>query len=193
MLNRPIQKLPKELIYKCPKPPVVLGWLYNKGKTKPDLYKMIDTKTGKYVGEMLGCPVLHDNKKNRQIFYPINVPYKSFYISELQIEERFMGYGRKFINFARHLSNQSECNGRVHLVASRVFDRYYPPHVFYKKCGFVSNDSLMDDYLNECIKSRSQIESSIADNLNMYFPVGDKVEKIHSRFGKIVNFLKRFL
>lgn len=193
MMIRRIQKLPRELIYKCPEPPKIIGWTYRGNKNQPALYRMCDTKTGKYVGEMLGCPVLHDNRKIRQVFYPIKKPYKSFYIGELHIEERFLGYGTKFINFAKNLSKQSGCDGRVHLVASRIYDRYYPPHIFYKKCGFVSNNKLMDDYLDNCIASKTQIESGIADNLNMYLPVGDKVEQIQTRFTKFINFLKRFL
>ena len=161
---RRIQKLPRELIYKCPEPPKIIGWTYRGNKNQPALYRMFDTKTGKYVGEMIGCPVLHDNSKVRQIFYQKNEPYKSFYIAELKMEERFLGY-----------------------------DRYSPPHIFYKKCGFVSNNKLMDAYLDNCIASGTQIESGIADNLNMYLPVGDKVEQIQTRFTKFINFLKRFL
>ena len=166
MMIRRIQKLPRELIYKCPEPPKIIGWTYRGNKNQPALYRMFDTKTGKYVGEMIGCPVLHDNSKVRQIFYQKNEPYKSFYIAELKMEERFLGYGTQFINFAKNLSKQSGCEGRVHLVASRVYD---------------------------CIASSTQIESGIADNLNMYLPVGDKVEQIQTRFTKFINFLKRFL
>ena len=190
MLTRPIKELPKILIYKCPKTTNKINWQYK--NVEPFEYRMVDTATGQYVGKMIGGPVLHKNSK-RHIFYPINSPYKSFYISYLNIEERFMGYGKEFISFARNLSKQSGCNGRVHLVASRVYDRYWPPHIFYKKCGFVSNDSFMNNYLNDCIKSNAQIESAIADNLNMYLPVGDMPEKIQTKFQAFLNFLKRFI
>lgn len=192
MLNTPIKTLPRILIYKSSKAASVLGWS-NYKPAKPYLYRMVDTKSGKFVGEMIGAPVLHNNKKAKQIFYPKNSPYKSFYIGYLSIEERFMGYGKEFIRFAKNLSKQSGCKGRVHLIASRVYDRYWPPHVFYKKCGFLSNDSFMNHYLDDCIKSNTQIESSIADNLNMYLPVGDVPEKIQTKFQAFLNFLKRFI
>lgn len=191
MLSRPIEKIPRILIYKHPKPINVMGWCYR--SNKPELYRMVDTKTGKYVGEMVGSPVVHNNKEVHKIFYPINKPYKSFYICSLESLERFSGYGKAFINFAKNISGQSGCNGRVHLIASRVYDRRYPPHVFYKKCGFVSNDKFMNSYLDDCINSKCTIESAFADNLNMYLPAGDKPEKITSKFERFLNFLKRFI
>ena len=51
----------------------------------------------------------------------------------------------------------------------------------------------MNHYLDDCIKSNTQIESSIADNLNMYLPVGDVPEKIQTKFQAFLNFLKRFI
>lgn len=191
MITRPIGKIPNILIYKCPKPPLIIGFTY-RHCGKPSLYRMADTKTGKYVGEMVASAVVHD-KSIHQNFYPIKMPYKSFYIADLQMKERFLGYGSKFIEFAKNMSKQLGCNGRVHLVASRIYDRYYPPHIFYKKHGFISNNKFMDDYLDNCISTKCQIEPGIADNLNMYLPIGDKVYKPESKFHCFINFLKRFL
>lgn len=191
MFIKPLQKLPQVLIYKCPKPPIIVGYTYQHSG-QPDLYRMVDIKTGKYVGEMIGAPILHE-KHIKPKFYPLATPYRSFYIADLQIEERFMGYGRKFIEFAKALSKKSNCKGRVHLVASRIYDRYCPPHIFYKKCGFMSNNKFMNDYLDNCIALNCEIESEFADNLNMFLPVGDKIEKVQTKFDKIINFLKRFI
>lgn len=191
MLIRPLGKLPNILIYKSPKPVNIIGYTYRRSG-KPALYRMIDVKTGKYVGEMVGAPVVHDSHIGHD-FYPIKTPYNSFYIADLQMEERFMGYGKKFLDFAQVLSKKSGCNGRVHLVASRIYDRYFPPHIFYKKSGFVSNNKFMNDYLDNCISSKCQIEPDIVDNLNMYLPVGDPVNKPQSKLRTFINFLKRFL
>jgi len=191
MITRPIGKLPEVLIYKVPQPPAIIGYTYRK-TGKPALYRMADTRTGQYVGEMIGEVVEHD-KSIKHTFYPIKTPYKSFYIAELQIEEQSRGYGNKFIEFAKNLSRQFGGNGRVHLVASRIFDRQRPPHVFYKKCGFISNNSFMNDYMDSCISSKIQLEPEFADNLNMFLPVGNEVYDRKSKFQTVINFLKRFL
>lgn len=146
MITRPIQKLPNILIYKFPEPPLIFGYTY-RHSGKPVLYHMVDTKTGKFVGEMVGHIVTHDSSI-KQDFYPIKEPYKSFYIAELKMNERFKGYGRKFIELAQNLSKKSGCNGRVHLVSSRYLDLQNPPHVFYRKCGFTSNSDFMNSYLD---------------------------------------------
>lgn len=190
LLTRPVKQIPRILIYKCPKTTNKRNWQYK--DIIPSEYRMVDTLTGKFVGEMVGGPVLHNNSK-QHVFYPINSPYKSFYISYLNIEEQFMGYGRQFINFAKNLSRRSGCNGRVHLVASRVYDRNHPPHVFYKKCGFFSNNGFMNNYIDNCISSDCSMEIAFADNLNMYLPVGDVPEKIQTKFQAFLNFLKRFI
>lgn len=191
MITKPINKIPDVLIYKVPKPPVIVGYTYRKSGN-PALYRMADTKTGQFVGEMVGDVVVHD-KSIKQDFYPLETPYKSFYIAELQIEEKSMGYGSKFINFAKSLSRQFGCNGRVHLVSSRLYDSQHPPHVFYRKCGFTSNNKFMNDYLDDCIASKTPLEVEFADNLNMYLPVGDEVYNRKSKLQTFINFLKRFL
>ena len=49
MLNTPIKTLPRILIYKSPKAASVLGWS-NYKPAKPYLYRMVYTKSGKFVG-----------------------------------------------------------------------------------------------------------------------------------------------
>lgn len=193
MITKPIGKIPEILIYKVPQKQTVVGYTYHKCGF-PTLYRMADTKTGQLVGEMLGDVVVHD-KSIHQTFYPINEPYKTFYIAELKMDERGQGYGSKFIQFAKNLSKQFGGEGRVHLVASRLYDRERPPHVFYKKLGFVSNNKFMNDYLDDCIKSKTPLESELACNLNMYLPIeGEIYTNNHkSKFQTFINFLKRFL
>lgn len=191
MLIRPIRKIPDVLIYKVPQAPKIIGYIYRKSGN-PELYRMIDTRTGHYVGEMLGDMVVHD-KNIHQEFYPIKTPYQSYYIAELNIEERGKGYGSKFVEFAKNLSKQSGGSGRVHLLASRLYDREHPPHIFYRKLGFTSNDKFMNNYIDDCINLNIPIEPEIANNLNMYLPIKGEIYKPKSKFQSFINFLKRFL
>ena len=144
---------------------------------------MADTKTGQYTGTMEAGTVLYQGKQKR--FYPINNPYKSFYISYLAMDEKRFGYGSKFLKFARNESKEHGCEGRIHLIASRVFSQYDPPHIFYRKSGFTAGNNKMNKYLDKCIKANIQISWDKSDNLPMYFPLQAKPEKIISLIKKI--------
>lgn len=169
--------------------------MYNTGETfatdcSPVGYKyhLLDTKTGKQLGEMEARPVLY-NIGNRS-FYPQIAPYKSFEIDYLKSNVRDKGNGTKFITLAKNESKALDCKGRVHLIASRVYDYDRPPHVFYKKMGFVSNSSKMNKYLDKCIKFGMNVSQSKSSPLCMYLPYTPIETPKVSTLGKLFKLLK---
>lgn len=169
--------------------------MYNTGETfatdcSPVGYKyhLLDTKTGKQLGEMEARPVLY-NIGNRS-FYPQIAPYKSFEIDYLKSNVRDKGNGTKFITLAKNESKALGCKGRVHLIASRVYDYDRPPHVFYKKMGFVSNSSKMNKYLDKCIKFGMNVSQSKSSPLCMYLPYTPIEAPKVSTLGKLFKLLK---
>lgn len=149
-------------------------------------YHLFDTKTGEVLGTMQGHPTLY-NLGNKS-FYPEVEPYKSFQIDCLKSNVRDSGNGAKCIKLAIDESWKFGCNGRVHLVASKAFDKKRPPHVFYKKMGFISNSPEMNKYLDNCIKYGRNVSSKV-EYTRMYLPdTPVKVPKT-TLAGKVVKFL----
>ena len=183
----PQKNIPNKLFYRQE--------MYNTGQTfatdcSPVGYKyhLLDTKTGKQLGEMEARPVLY-NIGNRS-FYPQVAPYKSFEIDYLKSNVRDKGNGSKFITLAKNESKALDCKGRVHLIASRVYDYDRPPHVFYKKMGFVSNSSKMNKYLDKCIKFGMNVSQSKSSPLCMYLPYTPIEAPKVSTLGKLFKLLK---
>ena len=183
----PQKNIPNKLFYRQE--------MYNTGQTfatdcSPVGYKyhLLDTKTGKQLGEMEARPVLY-NIGNRA-FYPQVAPYKSFEIDYLKSNVRDKGNGTKFITLAKNESKALDCKGRVHLIASRVYDYDRPPHVFYKKMGFVSNSSKMNKYLDKCIKFGMNVSQSKSSPLCMYLPYTPIEAPKVSTLGKLFKLLK---
>ncbi len=172
LFTKPLRKLPKQIIYKAYKPIIDIEDDSVFPRLIPGFsYKMADTKTGQVLGEMIAAPVVKYNRKNE--FYPEELPYVSFFIHLIKTFSQGEGFGTKLIELAKRESVNYGCEGRVHLISSRIFDRNNPPHIFYKKNGFISNSQEMNDYLDNCIKSGTKLDvySDKADNLNMYLPV----------------------
>ncbi len=135
-------------------------------------YRMADTRYGSMVGEMFGRPVTETMFSE---YYPIMSNYNSFYIEKLIINDKGLGYGSKFINFAKSESLKLGCGGKVHVTASRIYSPKNPPHLFYRKNGFTSRDTGKIAYFDKCIKKHKQISPEMADNLAMYLPVCRKI------------------
>ena len=133
LLTKPITKMPKGLIYKSK-----LG----------DYYRLIETKTGKYVGSMRAFPIFND--KSYYDNYGINDSV--FYISHLEIESKFQqkGWGTYFIDFAKKECINQNCGNRVSLVA---YNFENSPHAFYYKQGFVTLDERTNKILAEYVKN----------------------------------------
>ena len=87
------------------------GLIYNEPKT--NFYRLINTKTGKAVGEMLAFPEENSNRK----IYDIAGEKKVFRIYSLEIDfsERRKGWGEYFMNFAKQESYKRGCEGRLFL------------------------------------------------------------------------------
>lgn len=133
-------------------------------------YRMADIKQGAYVGQMYARPVTETIFSS---YYPALHSYDSFKIEEIRIEpnERRNGHGASFINIAKNESRRYNCNGRVHVNASRIFDRENPPHIFYRKQGFTSIFKNKIRYIDECIRKHKKMSLEMADNLEMYLPL----------------------
>ena len=85
LAQKPIKNMPK-------------GLIYNHQKTNN--YKLIETKTGKVVGEMLGLVIKDDDN-----LYNKGKKTKLFYIENFDIEtpSQGKGWGKYFFDFAKKL------------------------------------------------------------------------------------------
>lgn len=148
---------------------------------------MYDTQAKEVVATMKAGPVLYQNKDWE--IYPIKPPYKSYYISFIESVDSGLGYGTDFIKLAEAESKKSDCNGRVHLIASRTYSPRRPPHLFYRKLGFESISKSLNDTMDFYISIGKQLPWEYADNVEMYLPVkGGK--KNNPIFSSILNFFK---
>ena len=158
--TKPIKEFPQRLIYAH----------HDNINT---MYKMADTKTGEYVGEML-------SKMSREItpsiYYPSIYPYNSFYIKLLRVNKKRQGHGTAFIKLAQAESKRNGGNGRVHLKASNCFDEEHPAHIFYRKLGFDSQYTETLDLVDEAIKKHKKLSKNIPD-ITMYLPKNPKPVK----------------
>lgn len=189
LFTKPFKKMPRELIFEHD----IMIYADDVLERNPRAgvlgigYRMADTRTGKYVGEMKAVPGVC----NWKTFYPITDPYATFYIHNLQTTIQRQGYGKKFIELAKSESKLYGCKGRISLVACRIFDPQNPPHIFYRKMGFTSQNEKMNKYLDHCIKHNKKMHWTMADNLDMYLPIEENVKKSVSKIGKLFQKIKK--
>jgi hypothetical protein len=128
---------------------------YHKNKGQNILYKMIDTKTGKLLGEMKARPETIRDTYRR--FSPNADIYDSFYIEKLQAYKRNSGIGKTFINIAKKESLRYLCCGNIHLIAKNFLNPKDTPFMFYRKMGFSFNkyNQQTQKYIDNCIKTKS--------------------------------------
>lgn len=184
--------LPQRLIYKHPTTRIIFRDAVNTADFDAYEYRMCDTQTGEYLGRMIAGPMVCD-KSDKKYFYPKNNKYKSFFIDGLYPKYSGEGIGTDFIKLAKKESMASDCCGRVHLVASRIYDPSRPPHIFYRKCGFISNKPNINKYIDRCIKYNRKMHWSMADNLPMYLPEKQVMKKSHKLLGKVIKFLSKII
>ena len=140
--------------------------IYNPQGT--NLYRMISTKEKKLVGQMIAHPNI-----NHQIE-----------IAELYVFRRRQGFGKKFLDFARNLSRKHGYEGHMILNASRTpYDPHNPPHIFYRKYGFTSDNKKMIKKIDNYIKKKKQLNAYQTPSLIMYYP--DDKPKKQSFFDRI--------
>ena len=186
ILQKPLKRIPPELIIPLK---VERKNLFGR-KYYEYIYKMLDTSSMQEVAKMVAKPVRYFFPF--QSYYPTKKPYKSFYVEYIGTNFSGFGYGTKLINLAKKESERLGCGGRVNLLASRVYDPKRPPHVFYKKCGFTSNNKFMNYILD---KYTGELQSDniefLYDNLKMYLPIAKDVSsKIPSKMSKLLSEFK---
>ena len=161
-LTPKIKSFPKGLIYRVP---------------RTDFYKLIETKSGAIVGDMLAYPELNSVRN----IYNVSAEKKVFKIYSLDINffQQRKGWGEYFMNFAKQESYKQGCEGRLYLVA---YNPFTSPHVFYKKQGLVARDKRINERLNSCIKKRDFFSGYPA--CEMYLPF-DNVNKYQEPVKKI--------
>ena len=119
-----------------------------------DCYRMLDIKRNAYIGEMTV-------EKRREL-----------YIDSLNIKssERRKGYGTKFLNFAKNLSKRMGLGGDMRLMAGPTTDGGgVPPHVFYRKYGFTSDDKEILNRVDNAIKTGEKLDIENAPIIYMYY------------------------
>lgn len=175
ILSNCTKKLPEYLFY---------SQTLNKEKSI-ESHKMLNTKTGEYLGKMITYP--HDF-----YYFNLEVPgVRSLYIDCLKVFNRNEGLGTKFLDFAKVLSKQKGCNGRLHLISSDCYDKEKPPHIFYRKYGFDSRD----------VKKLKEVDAAISNSNNkftfndiaMFFPPKLQIEENLPQTKSLWKKLKQFL
>lgn len=128
--------------------------IYNPRGT--NLYSMVNTKENKVIGRMIAYPTINHD----------------LYISELTIlRNKREGFGTKFLDFAKLLRDELGCEGKVVLDASTTpYDPHNPPHIFYRKNGFTSDDKKMLKKIDKYIKKGKQLDYQSTPVTRMYYP-----------------------
>lgn len=184
------EKLPKYLIYS--KRNINMYDMTQRKTVSVDIHRMADTENGILAGEMITRPV--KNLKWDEV-YPDEKKCNALKIEYLKVEEQRNGYGSEFLKFAENESKTQGCDGRIFLVASRIYDPRHPCHIFYRKQGYTSTDNYINYILDKCIKNGSKLEPEYADNLIMYKPLKIKQPRQEKPglFAKLKDLLKRFI
>lgn len=192
LLTKPLKEIPRRLIYSGKQKQKFFSEL-NKSDVELNYYNMYDREAGKVVGTMISGPVVFNNK-NIDI-YNLPLGYKSYYVNQLYVRQRMQGHGDAFIQFAKHMSKQTGCEGRLHLVASAIDCLVGPPHLFYKKEGLVASSPYVDQLLDFAISVHKKLTREDTDDIVMYLPTKIKHHKVahHSPnlFSKVKNLITK--
>ena len=145
---KPPRKLPRGLIYHVP---------------NSDLYNLIDTKNGNYVGKMIA---LTKDCTNSSLYYNVEPDARLLRVYKLKIFEKRKGWGTYLMHYAMNESYNLGCKGRLALVAHNPEK---PPHVFYKKIGLVTKSESQNKMLDEYIARG--IEPNRLNAMDMFVPI----------------------
>lgn len=168
LASKPLKKIPERLCYytvknNLPPNPVHDFMVLT--------YNMADTKTGKFLGEMTVSPMIFDARINNKIYPEEKGFFKSLQIFHIESCERSKGVGSDFIKVAKSESKRFGCEGRVNVISSTMYDRKNPPHIFYKKNGFISVSEIINNKLNECIIQKKKASFKRITGIDMYLPI----------------------
>lgn len=134
--SKTIQKMPDILLYKL----------------TDNVYRIINTKNAPnaiHAGDI-----------------KISTEMRNRYQEELWIDalilnsnQRNQGIGTKILKFAENLSKQMGLNGRLGVRAATLdFTSDTPPHKFYRKFGFGSDDKKMNKFIDEFIECDEKLD-----------------------------------
>ena len=143
--------------------------IYNRPNTY--LYKMSTTFMPRLVGEMRAYP-----GENKEFLW----------IDLLHITQKRVGFGTKFLDFARHLSRQIGCGGNIRLQAgTTVYDPTRPPHEFYRKYGFGADNKKVLRKIDRAISSNTHLCYKTTPPIVMYYPDKQKQSLIQKILTKL--------
>lgn len=157
--TKPLKKLPDIMVY---------------NKNRRDHFVAFN-KQGKQMGYMIAYPV---HVSNPDTFYKLE-EYISFFIKRLFInkEYRGQGAGTALLNAANKLSCTPVCEGRVHLIAKKIFDAQAHPQKFYRKAGFDSQRKCHIERIDWAIKNNKPLPSDFLWETPMFLN-----RKIHTKY-----------
>lgn len=135
--------------------------IYNPKGT--DSYKLINLKKGSVIGEMVAYPSINQD----------------IYIDSLAIyKERRQGFGKIFLDFAKNMSKKYGYNGRMSVNAATIsLDPFNPPHIFYRKYGFVPENKKLLKHIDKHIRKGKQLDYRTTPNTFMYYDEDNKIKK----------------
>ena len=117
-------------------------------------YHMLDTKRGVIVGKM--------SVQERQDLY--------IEFFDINPNERRKGYGTIFLNFAKTLSEKLGLGGNLRVLAGATESgKEIPPHVFYRKNGFTTDNKKVLDRVDNAIRTGEKLDIISAPPVYMYF------------------------
>ena len=154
-ISKPLYPIPQPRIF--PK-----GLIYKVPETNS--YRLANN-AGKVVGEM---SLLKRICNNSAFYKNIEANGTTLHIYNLDIEkeEWGKGWGTYLLDFAKKESYKRGCKGRCSLVA------HYPgrpPHVFYKKNGFITPREDINQLLDKCIENG--VYPNFLSAIDMFIPI----------------------
>lgn len=126
---------------------------------------MYSLSEGRQLGIMKATPML---LKEGNSFYRNKTPILSMYINDLKAFAKRSKVGSDFIKFAKNLSRQENCEGRVHLLAYNTDNPGKPPHTFYRKMGFATTSPSENKILDDAIKNNTSIPADMCLGTTMF-------------------------
>ena len=164
LFTKAIKKVPDVLIYQ---------------HKNTSLYTMFDVKNLKLAGRM-----------NAYGIRDLLTKEDSLYIETLNIYQKRQGFGSIFLNFAKHISKHLGCEGRVKLIAATTeYDPLNPPHIFYRKNGFTTDNKKLLKKMDKYIKKNKQLPHLSTMPERMYYPPKQEAKKDFIK--SIKDFFKR--
>ncbi len=157
----PKQKIPQSLIF---------------NPRGSDSYRMFNTKNGNLIGEMVAYPSV-----KQDVFIDRLLIYK----------DRRNGYGKNFLNFAKNMSKNFGFEGRMSVCAGTLAeDPFNPPHIFYRKYGFTSDNKKLLKMIDQHMNKNKQLNYRTMPDLMMYYDPELKIKNTKSLWQKIKNIFK---